>query len=339
MMTLEQIYQLAIKMGLDSDLRSRKQVLKNQQRLKDKYDQMSPSQKKEFDQERLNNPYSDTRIVYGNPKTEIKRILVGVDIDVAELMLAKKIVEESGQPIDLCLSHHPQAGALAALGEVMDMQAEILAMYGIPINIAQNLLNIRIGEVSRNLFCGNLYRAVDAAKLLKQPLMCVHTPADNLVTSYLDQAIKKQKPEFVGELLELIKEIPEYNQAIKMNIGPRLFAGKKDNYVGKIAITEMTGGTSGSVKTYEKYAQAGIGTIVGMHMSEEYKNEAEKNHINVVISGHMASDSLGMNLFLDELEKKGIEIIPCSGLIRVSRNKTVAKAKLVKKDKKIKRKR
>jgi hypothetical protein len=28
-----------------------------------------------------------------------------------------------------------------------------------------------------------------------------------------------------------------------------------------------------------------------------------------------------MNLFLDELEKRGIEIIPCSGLIRVSRVK------------------
>ena len=35
----------------------------------------------------------------------------------------------------------------------------------------------------------------------------------------------------------------------------------------------------------------------------------------------MSSDSIGMNLFLDELEKKGIEIIPVSGLIRVSRAK------------------
>jgi hypothetical protein len=40
----------------------------------------------------------------------------------------------------------------------------------------------------------------------------------------------------------------------------------------------------------------------------------------VVIAGHISSDSLGVNLFLDELEKRGIEIIPCSGLIRVSRN-------------------
>ena len=57
-------------------------------------------------------------------------------------------------------------------------------------------------------------------------------------------------------------------------------------------------------------ANFGIGTVVGMHMSEEHRREAEKNHINVVIAGHMASDSLGMNLFLDKLEEQGIDVIP-----------------------------
>jgi len=33
----------------------------------------------------------------------------------------------------------------------------------------------------------------------------------------------------------------------------------------------------------------------------------------------MSSDSIGMNLLLDDLEKQGIEIVPCSGFIRVSR--------------------
>jgi len=69
----------------------------------------------------------------------------------------------------------------------------------------------------------------------------------------------------------------------------------------------------------EKMAQAGIGTVIGMHMGEEHRKEAEKYHINVVIAGHMASDSLGINLFLDDLEKKGIEVVPMSGLIRIKR--------------------
>jgi len=133
--------------------------------------------------------------------------------------------------------------------------------------------------------------------------------------------MEKRKPEYVDEILEILEEIPEYKEAKKQGVGPTLFAGDKNNRVGKIAITEITGGTEGNPKLYEKMANAGIGTVIAMHQSEEHKKAAEKAHINVVIAGHISSDSLGMNLFLDELEKKGIEIVPCSGLIRVSRLK------------------
>ena len=67
----------------------------------------------------------------------------------------------------------------------------------------------------------------------------------------------------------------------------------------------MTGGTSGSKETLEKLSQSGVGTIVGMHMSEDHRKEAEKHHLNVVIAGHIASDTLGLNLLLDALEKHG----------------------------------
>jgi putative NIF3 family GTP cyclohydrolase 1 type 2 len=56
-----------------------------------------------------------------------------------------------------------------------------------------------------------------------------------------------------------------------------------------------------------------------MHISENNRKEAKKHHINVVVAGHIASDSLGMNLFLDELQARGVEVISCSGLLRVER--------------------
>ncbi len=121
--------------------------------------------------------------------------------------------------------------------------------------------------------------------------------------------------------MSLLKGIPEYREATKLGAGPKIFFGSEDSRTGKIAITEVTGGAEGSPKLYEKMAQAGIGTVVGMHVSEDHRKEAEAANINLVIAGHISSDSLGMNLFLDELEKQGIEIIPCSGLIRISRNK------------------
>jgi putative NIF3 family GTP cyclohydrolase 1 type 2 len=149
--------------------------------------------------------------------------------------------------------------------------------------------------------------------------MCTHTVADNLVASFVDEKVKNAKPNYVSDVLEILNNIPEYQEANKLNAGPMLFAGSKENRCGKVALTEVTGGTSGSKDIYKRLSEAGVGTIVGMHMSEEYKKEAEKNHLNVIIAGHMASDSLGMNLLLDKIERKGIDIIPCSGLIRVKR--------------------
>ena len=119
--------------------------------------------------------------------------------------------------------------------------------------------------------------------------------------------------------MKILRGIEEYKMAVKMGSGPRVFAGSPENRAGKIALTELTGGTEGSPKLFEKIADAGIGTVVGMHISEDHKKEADSANLNVVIAGHMSSDSIGMNLILDELEKKNIEIVPCSGLLRVSR--------------------
>ena len=59
-----------------------------------------------------------------------------------------------------------------------------------------------------------------------------------------------------------------------------------------------------------------------MHMGQEMRDEAEKNNLHVIIAGHMSSDSLGINLFLDELERRGVRTIATSGLIRVFRDES-----------------
>lgn len=327
-MTIKQIYELAIKLGVQNDLRGPEVVKKRLKREKELYNKLSDREKKDFDKEKLVNPFSDSRMFTDNPHKPIKRILTGIDIGTEELLLAKELSKT--KPIDLILSHHPIGLALAGLHEVMDLQAEVLAKYGVPINIAENLTKIRLEEVSRSVSGANHNRVLDAAKLLGFDMMCTHTAADNLVANFIFKLVKRNKKniERVGDLMGLLRNIPEYQQATKLKAGPVLFTGAEDNFAGKVAMTEVTGGTSGSKDLYEKMSQAGVGTIIGMHMQEEWKNEAQKYHINVIIAGHMSSDSIGMNLLLDEIEKRGVEIIPCSGLIRVKRFKKSKKSTL-----------
>ncbi len=313
-MKIKEIYNLAIEMGIKSDFRGEEGIKKFLEGKKKKYEKMGEKERSDFDKEALTNPYLDSRIYNIADDKEVKKVLVGIDIGPAELLIADKI-----GGIDLVIAHHPIGKGLAHLAEVMDLQCDVLNYYGVPINIAEGLMRERISEVARGVNSANHERTVDAAKILKINLMNSHTPCDNLAAMFLKKIIDDRKPEKVGEIIEILKEIPEYKKAGEIGAGPKIFVGSPDNRTGKIALTEITGGTEGSPKLYEKMSLAGIGTVIGMHISEEHKKEAEAANLNVVIAGHMSSDSLGVNLFLDELEKRGVEIIPISGLTRVSR--------------------
>ncbi len=317
-MNIKEIYDYVVAQGIEKDPRKPEGVKEVLERVKKKYDDLKGEEKKEFDQESLTNPYSDTRILCGDPDAKVKRLMVGVDIEVGEVMLAERLGEK-GNPVDLIMAHHPEGKALARLHDVMHLQEDIMARYGVPINVAESIMASRISEVKRGLMPINHNRAIDAAKLLNIAMLSAHTVADNQVTNYLQELFDNEAPMTLGDILKLLKDIPEYAEAVRHSAGPDIVLGSKDRRAGKILV-DMTGGTSGSENAYAKLSQAGIGTIVGMHMSDKHRKQAEKSHVNVVIAGHIASDSVGMNLLLDGIEKQGVEVITCSGLIRHKRS-------------------
>lgn len=319
-MKLKDIYKIAIETGIDNDPRGKEKALKILEKRKKYFSELSEKNKKDFDLDKLETLYADSGIHFGDPKKEIKTALVGIDIGVEELLLAKEL-ERQGKKIDLVVAHHPEGKALANLHEVMDIQTDVLARAGVPENIAEGVLADRIREVSRTISPINHYKVVDAAKLLNIPFMNIHTPADNSAWNFVDGYLSQEKPETVGEILEALKEIYEYKEAVKLGAGPVIFSGGERSRAGKIVVSGFTGGTGGSEKIFERMSHFGIGTEIGMHLSEKHREEAAKHYINVVIAGHIASDSLGMNLVFDKIEKEGVEIIPCSGYIRHSRNK------------------
>ena len=316
-MKIKEIHQLAVKKGMEKDPRGKEEVQKVLEKNKKQYEEMDEKKKNEFDLESLTNPYNDTRILWGEPEAEVQKVLAGIDMGSEELLLLDRL-REKGKNFDLAIAHHPQGRALARLHEVMTLQEDVLHKLGVPINIAEGIMEPRISEVERNLLPLNHYRSVDMARLLNIPYMCVHTPSDNMVANYLTDYFEKKEPETVGEVIDALKEIPEYKRAVDLNTGPKCIIGSNEKRAGKIFV-DMTGGTGGSENAYEKLADAGIGTIVGMHMGEKHRKNAKNHHINVIIAGHMASDSLGLNLFLDMLEEKNVEVDYCAGLIRHSR--------------------
>ena len=318
-MKLSDFYKKALSTGIDNDPRGKDLVIKELERRKKDYENLKPKEKETFDMESLENPYSDSRILHGTGDEDIKAILVGIDIEVGEVLLSETL-KNRNIPVDLIVSHHPEGRAYANLYSVMYMQSDILNRFGVPINIAEGLMEGRIKEVERKLMPVNHTRAVDAAKLLNMPFACLHTPADNMVASYLQKTFDDKKPYTVDDVIDLLREMPEYKEGEKNNAGPKILLGSKSRKAGRIFV-DMTGGTEGSKEIFQSLSLSGINTIVAMHLSEEHRKEAEKNHVNVVIAGHIASDNLGLNFLLDRTtENEEIKILECSGFRRVKRN-------------------
>lgn len=261
--------------------------------------------------------YQDSRILFGDPDTQVRRVLVGIDIEVGEILLADKIRNETG--LDLIIAHHPEGAAHAGFYEVVSLQIDLLTKVGISRDIARQLVEERKWEVERRVLPANHMRSVDAARLVEMPFMCLHTPADNQASFFIDNLMKKGRPRKLSDVVDILLSIPEYKNAKNDLAGPKIVLGEPKRTVGKVFV-EMTGGTEGSKEVYDKLYKAGIRTLVCMHLSEEHFKKVKDNNLNVVIAGHISSDTLGLNLLLDQIEREeALEVIGCSGFRRVKR--------------------
>ncbi len=316
-MKLGDIYKTAVDKGISRDGRSAEEIERQLATVKKSYDGMDEDEKEFFDLERLTNPYDDTRICVGDPDMDVRGLVVGIDMEVGEVLLADRM-REKGTPVDLVLAHHPEGPGYANLHRVMYMQADLWAAQGVGIGLADALIAPRAEEIRRKIMPVNHYRAIDAARVLGLSMMSCHTPADNCVNRFVQEAIAEADPRTLDDLVKMLRTIPEYNDAAKKGYGPILIQGKGGGRCGKMLV-DMTGGTEGPAAALDKLSAAGVDTLVGMHYSEEHRKHAEEIGLNLVIAGHISSDTLGMNLVLDAIEGQGVEVHCVSGMIRVRR--------------------
>ncbi len=319
-MKIYDAYRLAIETGMQHDPRPRSEVDRVLSDAKKEFDSLEGDKKELFDTESLWNPYYDCR--FGCLEDEAKEkdaecFLWGIDITPSEILLADRL-REKGQRIDAVVAHHPLGRSRNPFPKVMWMQTDIYHDCGVPINVAEGLMKPRMDEVLYNVGGDNFNRSADTAELLDFPLFNVHSVADNMVQEYLEKKIHDAGPERLGDIIDLLLTEPEFRHFAKLNDPPKIVLGDKNSRCGGI-IAKMTGGTSGPNGIYEELAKAGVGTIVGMHFPTAAVEACRKCHMNMIISGHMASDSLGINLICDVWQKHGIEVQGISGFFRTSR--------------------
>jgi len=315
---LREFYLRAVKKAMKDDPRPLSVVRKDLSAAKKARKALRGAEKSAFDADSLSNPYADSRILYGTGNEEIRTVLVGIDIDVQEILLADRL-REKGQKIDLIIAHHPSGRAFAGLDKVMPLQSGIWETLGLEKSIAHGVMKERMEEVARDISSRNHMRAVDAARLLGIPFMCLHTAGDNCVNTYLQGRFDKERPAKLKDIMNILKSIPEYKYAMKTGSGPYILVGEEKSDTGKILV-DMTGGTNGPDRVFSRLSQSGVKTIVGMHIRDSGFKTVKSEFMNYVVAGHISSDTLGLNLLFDAIDPRGtLEFIECSGFKRFRR--------------------
>ena len=245
---------------------------------------------------------------------EVHRAFVGIDIDVGELLLARDL------GADGVIAHHP-IGSRARLGlpAVIERHEEQMRAVGIPAELAHSAMLARRQPVAHAVHTLNYNRVVDAARELRLPLMNIHLAADIIGRQYFIDFVSRVvngNATTVGGLVGELKTIPEMEASL---VQPELWLGKAENPVGRWTV-QMAAGVNGGAPVYRTYYEHGIDTILAMHIDDRELREleqAQRPTANLVITGHMPSDSIGMNRVIDAIEERGVEVLTGSGVIRI----------------------
>lgn len=319
--TLEEIYRKAVEIGIQYDPRNKQDLRAYMKEKKEELKKMSKV-KQRLHADRSWNPYDDTRVIFGHPKTRVSCVYVSIDCETQELVLIDRLNErrkaEKKKPIDLAITHHPESYALEGLVGVMeDIQVATMKSAGVPENLTAGTLKERMGDIQKSIHGDNLHRSRNAAELLGIPMMCAHTIADNVAYTVVSRLLAKLKPRKVKDIVKVLEEIPVFKKAMEDYDSPvDVQTGAPSNWAGKVFVEGFTGGTDGSEEILKYLSgNAHVGTVIAMHKSKKHREEAAKHHMNSIICNHMAADSLGMQPLVDWLRSMKVEIIMGAGFI------------------------
>ena len=245
---------------------------------------------------------------------EVRKVFVGIDIDVGELLLAREL------GADGVIAHHPIGSkARLSLPAVIERHEEQMQTAGIPQELAHELMLARRDPVAHALHTANYDRVVEAARQLQMPLMNVHLAADIVTRRFFIDFVNRLVGDnglTVGALISELKTIPEMEASL---VQPEQWLGKAENPVGRWFV-QMAAGTNGGAAIYRTYYEHGVDTILAMHIDDGELRKLEQGQrptANLIITGHMPSDSIGVNRLIDAMEERGLEVIAGSGVIRV----------------------
>jgi putative NIF3 family GTP cyclohydrolase 1 type 2 len=241
----------------------------------------------------------------------LTRILFGIDIGAAELLLAREL------GCDGVIAHHPAGGsATLHFPEVLARQIELMVAHGVPEDQARDAVQPLVTRATMSAHAANHDHAPSVARALGLPFLNIHLPLDELgrvlmATTVNDYVATLDREPLVQDVIDALDTMPEFSDAPTRIMVP---VGAVDNSLGRIAVVHGAG-TNGGTNVARAYFDNGIETVLYIHCSgEDVMRLREDARGNLIVSGHIASDMVGINPYVREIESRGVEVVRFSGL-------------------------
>jgi hypothetical protein len=138
--------------------------------------------------------------------------------------------------------------------------------------------------------------------------MNIHTPLDEVGRRIMSEQVEKRirKNSTVQDVVSALNELPEF-AAATTEIKIRL--GEAENLAGKVVVSHGAG-TNGGYEIAKAYYKHGTGTVIYIHIGlEDLEKLDAEGKGNLIVTGHIASDSVGINPFIRELKKIGVSVL------------------------------
>jgi putative NIF3 family GTP cyclohydrolase 1 type 2 len=231
----------------------------------------------------------------------IKKVLIAIDVGAAELMLARQL------GCDAVIAHHPIGVASVNFYKVFDRHVDFMMEHGVPTQVARQAVQKLKDRVETRNHADIYNEVIGAAKVLGMPLVNIHQPCDEYMRQVILQAIESGKTKYVSDIIRSISRIPEFRHA-ETRVQVKL--GSEKNRAGRWALV-VGAGTNGGYHIASAYFKHGISTIIYLHVDYGDLTKMREDDFdgNLVVMGHLAGDSIGLNGLADRLEDLGVETV------------------------------
>lgn len=246
-----------------------------------------------------------------HPGHGIKKVMFGIDIKAPEL----KIAVDMG--FDAAISHHPTGGqARLQFFEVLYRHLDQMTAAGVTEEVARTIVDELAEGHKAMAAMSNYDHDPSVARLLDLPYLNIHTPLDEIGRQRLQTAADGLPA--TGTVADLISHFyasfGEFRNALTEI---ELRVGKPDNAIGKVVMSHGAG-TNGGYTVAKTYFDHGVDTVIYIHcrpadskkLIEEFGDSK-----NLIVTGHIVSDSIGINPYIDRLREEGIDVTTLSGII------------------------